>query len=211
MSEFNVMTLIALYKDCADSLVITEGQPTKVDLVKYSACMRELLKVFDGLGKAFSFAFSDLNDKTKHIEDVCAKDKANNDIQVLAKQDEDAGNKIPDDKTLANMRALNRMAFVSLFIQEIFQRLASDPNQAQMKPILQESYSLTMELYHTWLVKKAVGAAFLAAPTRASFMESVHVTEDQLQLTPDYCANSQKIVDAIKANFEALGLKWVFQ
>jgi len=202
---FDVNNLIALYQDCAEDL----EKNGKVDLVKYSKCMRELLKVFSGLGAAFSFAFSDLNDKTEHIEKLVA-DPALNDIDVLCNQDKENKNEIPNDSKLSNMRALNRMAFVSLFVQEIFTKLSGDKEKS-LKPILQESYKTTMQLYHTWLVRQAVGAAFLASPSRESFLSSVGVTADQLALTPGYCANSQKIVDHIKKDFERLDRPWVFQ
>lgn len=202
---FDVNNLIALYQECAEDL----DKNAKVDLVKYSKCMRELLKVFEGLGKAFSFAFSDLNDKTQHIEKIVT-DPSMNDIEVLSNKDKEDKNEIPGDSKLSNMRALNRMAFVSLFVQEIFTKLAADKEKS-LKPILQEAYKTTLELYHTWLVKKAVGAAFLASPSRESFLTSVGVSEEQLGLTPAYCENSQKIVDHIKKEFERLGLPWVFQ
>jgi len=205
-TPFDVNVLLAMYADCADHL----DKSGKLDLSKYSKCMRELLKVFSGLGIAFSFAFSDLDTKTKHIETVL-EDPRNNDIDILIDMDIAQQNIIPNDGKagMSNMRALNRMAFVSLFVQEIFDRLQKTDNS--LKSILQESYALTLELYHAWLVKKTVQSAFtLSAPSRENFLKSINVSQEQLNMTPIYIVNSQKIVDHIKAAMEKRDLPWIF-
>lgn len=202
---FNVERVIELYKNCADYL----DETGKVDLHKYCLCMREILKVFTGLGKAFSFAFADLETKTAHIEKVI-KDENKNDIEVLIAEDRAKQNIIPNDSgEMTNCRALNRMAFVSLFVAEIFKLLQN--SDEELKPILQKSYKITLELYHAWLVKKAVSAAFYVAPTRDSFLESLNVKkEEHFKLIPVYVTHSQKIVDQIKEIYEKNDLPWIF-
>eukprot|EP00397_Hematodinium_sp_SG-2012_P043790 GEMP01048759.1.p2 GENE.GEMP01048759.1~~GEMP01048759.1.p2 ORF type:complete len:182 (+),score=41.12 GEMP01048759.1:86-631(+) len=174
-APFDVDRLIALYRDCASDL--GEDGSGDVDFHKFAVAMRELCKVFAGLGKAFSFAFSDLDSKTAHIEEVIEKDASKNNFHELLEMDKAAGNVIPKDtKGMSNMRAINRM-------------------------------------YHTWLVKKAVGAAFMVSPTKKDFLKSINVTETQVQSddTKEYVNNSQKIVDKIKQYHETEGLPWIFE
>eukprot|EP00397_Hematodinium_sp_SG-2012_P040501 GEMP01044388.1.p2 GENE.GEMP01044388.1~~GEMP01044388.1.p2 ORF type:complete len:218 (+),score=47.43 GEMP01044388.1:86-739(+) len=210
-APFDVDRLIALYRDCASDL--GEDGSGDVDFHKFAVAMRELCKVFAGLGKAFSFAFSDLDSKTAHIEEVIEKDASKNNFHELLEMDKAAGNVIPKDtKGMSNMRAINRMAWVSLFVKGIFDKM-SDPKNESLKVILQESYEQTLKLYHTWLVKKAVGAAFMVSPTKKDFLKSINVTETQVQSddTKEYVNNSQKIVDKIKQYHETEGLPWIFE
>eukprot|EP01063_Lacrimia_lanifica_P024171 TRINITY_DN32134_c0_g1_i1.p3 TRINITY_DN32134_c0_g1~~TRINITY_DN32134_c0_g1_i1.p3 ORF type:complete len:215 (+),score=109.42 TRINITY_DN32134_c0_g1_i1:70-714(+) len=214
MSKFSLDGLVQKMELAAASA--TGGQlPT----TQFTGCMREVFTMFDGLGGGFGFAASDLEDKIKALDEYA---KLHDTINKLLEADAKANNKPDDDevypKTLKKKdvkcsatRAINRCAFVCLFITKLFEELRKS-RKTTMKAALATAYEPTMAKYHGFMVRGMVKASFGFCADRAEFLKGLNISEDAVSgdLGQRLMKSSSVVCDFTKQQFDANKMKWVF-
>eukprot|EP00746_Dinoflagellata_sp_MGD_P067758 gnl/MRDRNA2_/MRDRNA2_27975_c0_seq1.p1 gnl/MRDRNA2_/MRDRNA2_27975_c0~~gnl/MRDRNA2_/MRDRNA2_27975_c0_seq1.p1 ORF type:complete len:238 (-),score=49.70 gnl/MRDRNA2_/MRDRNA2_27975_c0_seq1:392-1024(-) len=207
----DLSALEAAVQACAE-LVEKEKRLESESCIK---SLREIRKIFDGLGSVFSMAFQDMDEKIGQLETGASTEEFRQDLLKLIDQDK-ATMKDPTDtpadnpKGISNTRAVNRCCHILDFVSQILCILAADPKK-EVGPALADAYVPTLQRIHTFVVKSAVKVAFKATPYRTNFVKQIGSTEEELvDRGPRIQKGCSVITAFVEAKFKELEIPWVF-
>lgn len=81
-------------------------------------------------------------------------------------------------------RSLLRLMWFLDFVCTLLAGLLQNP-ASELRPTASRAYDAALANHHPWLLRKAIGAAMLALPSRATFMRNISAGEDMSVLTED--------------------------
>eukprot|EP01134_Creolimax_fragrantissima_P008337 CFRG8337T1 len=176
-----------------------ESRPAQVDTKQYIAAFHELCKFFTICGSGFSFVTSDVSKKLDLLESLRVKRDAPNGNHTLQgmMQWEQENDMFKKDVKYNGARSLLRLNRASQFIMLLIKNIL-DKEKDSMSTIAYDAYSQTIMRFHTWMIKKAVGVAVYAIPSRAHLLKGMKMSEDEAR------AALPRLVVAIDVVFSAL-------
>ncbi|CAH8581761.1 unnamed protein product [Schistosoma turkestanicum] len=166
-------------------------------------------------GNLFYFVSSDVNHKISELRDLYAADKINyRSVEQMVLYEEKQNEHLPLKKRkCVGSRTLLRLHRALLFVIDLMKEVCIAPPDEQLKTIARSVYDKTLAQYHPWPIRKAVGVAVYALPTREHLVhhivqsqppESGLVTQDQCVefLTSHTLPVMRTIYNSIQSIFE---------
>lgn len=150
--------------------------------------MREVIKLFETLGTAFTFVKRDMHTKIAIIDDFCQRDATNYqhlhdavefEIRTNAARIE-PGDAPSFSRTL--LRLMWALKFADLLLDGL--RMAFDPSsdlstsERTMKWTVGRAYESALAEHHSWTIRRAVKSACLLLPTKEVFFDRLGVKPD---------------------------------
>jgi len=204
--KFSFQQLNELSKICRSSF----DQDGKIHTLEFVAVVKEIRKIFNGLGSAFQMAFGDIDDKVIIIEEnvkgakTLAKENvpmgsklnepydATNDMWIIT--DWEVANNTGDnnDKKLMKgsichkakdqtvFRAINRMVKVCELVIGLLKSLKADKT-LEVSTGLKNVYPDTLGKIHPTMVYYGATACFSFVPSRKDFLKSLDAKEEDVQ------------------------------
>ncbi|KNC87623.1 hypothetical protein SARC_00254 [Sphaeroforma arctica JP610] len=193
--EFDVEKTIKAFE-----AVPKDGSRPAVCLTKeYIAAIKEMCNFFNICGSGFGFVTSDVSQKLILLEKHRTERDLPNGIDNLQgmmqwEEDNDMFDKDVKYNGARTLLRLNRASqFVMLLIKYIMER-----EKASMSSNAYDAYSETLMRFHSWMIKKAVGVAVYAIPSRHTLLKNMKMTEDEAR------ESLPRLVVAIDTVFSAL-------
>ncbi|CAH8649703.1 unnamed protein product [Schistosoma guineensis] len=206
-ASLNLPNVYNKFKACANG--------DNVLLPEYCEAYTEVSKLLVYFGNLFYFVTSDVNHKISELRDLYAADKINyKSVEQMAVYEEKQNEHLPVKKRKCiGSRTLLRLHRALLFVIDLMQEVCRAPPDEQLKVIARSVYDKTLSQYHPWPIRKAVGVAVYALPTREHLVH--HIVQSQPPgsglLTNEQCAEfltshalpvMRKVYDCIQAIFE---------
>ncbi|VDK71943.1 unnamed protein product [Onchocerca ochengi] len=126
-----------------------------ISLPLYVDAYRQINKFFSLLSKGFSFVEKDLLEKQKILHELHVVDPAHYDT-VNSMVSWECRSGAPSEK---GSRTLLRLHRALLFIVDFLKNLKDSCEGDEISALCQLSYNSTLSKYHSWIVRKLVGAA----------------------------------------------------
>ena len=136
----------------------------------------EFTKFFNQISSALSMGFSDITSKVekmrqkfkeypqcKTIQQLILKEKELNIHQLNGENNSKFGHKKKDkyEKYCSASRTFLRLLWFMEFLIEIFKTILADRKKDNIKKIIGNSYDKILAPRHSWIVRRAVGAAMM--------------------------------------------------
>ncbi|CAH8649624.1 unnamed protein product [Schistosoma guineensis] len=184
-------------------------------LLEYCEAYTEVFKLLVYFGNLFYFVTSDVNHEISELRNLYAADKINyKSVEQMAVYEERQNEHLPVKKRkCVGSRTLLRLHRALLFVIDLMHEVCRAPPDEQLKFIARSVYDKTLSEYHSWPIRKAVGVAVYALPTREHLVH--HIVQSQPPgsglLTNEQCAEFltshalpvvRKVYDCIQAIFE---------
>jgi|APGre2960657444_1045066.scaffolds.fasta_scaffold00077_9 hypothetical protein len=147
-------------------------------------------------GPAFSFASIDYMHKVHSLRDAAAEHPA---LETVVAFDREAGRLRTQGSRARNLwRVLNALRFVQVLLDGLVDE------EAPLRPLIQSAYDETMAATHIWAIRQAVWLALFAAPSRATFVESLsqhggHSRQQMEAAAARYVAASKVVIARLDA------------
>jgi len=170
---FSFSSLVNSFVNLAKNIETLQRLPIDGFISSY----KELIRLFDVLGRGFGFVKSDLVEKTEILELIAEKNserfttieemvkyEVDNNLTVVYTKD---GNNYSGSRTL--VRLVRALDFIKLLLQYIEERTTLELGQCA-----REAYDRTLALYHPWAIRKAAGLAFHILPSKQNFVKHIY-------------------------------------
>ncbi|CAH8652946.1 unnamed protein product [Heterobilharzia americana] len=203
-ASLNLAGVYNKFNACADG--------DNILLFEYCEAYTEVSKLLVYFGNLFYFVSSDVNHKVSDLRALHATDKKNyNSVKSMVDYEEK--NESNKKKKCFGCRTLLRLHRALLFVIELMQEVCTAPLDEQLRNIARSVYDKTLAQYHPWPVRKAVGVAVYALPTREQLVcyivqsqpsESGLLTREQCQefLTTHTLPMMRTVYNCIQTIFE---------
>lgn len=173
-------------------------------LDKYVEAYKELMRFFDLLGSVFAFVTSDVQSKIKILQQYLISENARHYGTVRSMINHEVTNNLTrvQGNPPSGSRTLLRLHRALKFIIRLFGDLKSMNDSDKISAVTFKAYDETLAQHHTWIVRKAVGLAVYAMPSRQGLSEKmIHGgTEEQLKkLLGDFVEEVQPVYDSIQS------------
>ena len=110
----------------------------------------------------------------------------------------------------SSVRAVNRSTHVCVFLTALFEEIMKNPDK-ELKACLNTAYEPTLQRIHKFIVRNSVKLAFNLVPSRAKFMESVQLREEELKTCgPSFVAASKLVTGLIEQEFSKKQINFIF-
>ncbi|XP_018646652.1 glycolipid transfer protein (gltp), putative [Schistosoma mansoni] len=188
-------------------------------LPEYCEAYTEVSKLLVYFGNLFYFVTSDVSHKVSELRDLYAADKINyKSVEQMVLYEEKQNEHLPVKKRkCVGSRTLLRLHRALLFVIDLMQEICRGklraPPDEQLKTMARSVYDKTLAQYHPWPIRKAVGVAVYALPTREHLVH--HIVQSQPPesglLTNEQCSEfltshtlpvMRKVYNCIQAVFE---------
>ncbi|KAH8866571.1 Ceramide-1-phosphate transfer protein isoform 2 [Schistosoma japonicum] len=206
-ASLNLLDVFVKFKACinGDSVLLPE----------YCEAYTEVSKLLMYFGNLFYFVTSDVSHKISELRALYAADTVNyKSVEQMVFYEEKQNEHLPVKKwRCTGCRTLLRLHRALLFVIDLMLEVCRAPKDEQLKNIARSVYDKTLAQYHPWPVKKAVGVAVYALPTREHLVQ--HIVQSQPPesglLTQEQCTNfltsstlpaMRAVYDCIQAVFE---------
>ena len=183
-----------------------KGDSTLILSVPFTKACLEVIKLMAGLGKAFEFAGSDMNDKlqtmTKRTNETAAEAKvpiSEVTLQMMVEREIKAKTTHAGKKAAGATRTIVRLLWFLDFIGVLLSKLANE-QKAPLANILSATYEETLGPRHIWVLRRIVRAGMGMVPDKKHFipklgLEGLKETEQAAKLK-DWAAT----VDVVRAD-----------
>ncbi|XP_051900745.1 ceramide-1-phosphate transfer protein-like [Pristis pectinata] len=177
-SNFQIHRLQAVFQAC-----VTKDED--ISLKSYLEGWTELRKIMNALGTVFGFISEEVTSKMKiifqHQRGVHGKEyttmKSMIDYELRNNLVKDSG--LRGDGLVSGCHTLLRLHRALQWLQLFLDKLRSNSKSNSMSDMCADAYQRTLAKYHSWLVQKAAGIAFLALPSRAKFLRILCVQDNK--------------------------------
>lgn len=161
-------------------------------------------RFFDLLGSVFAFVTSDVQSKIKILQQYLISENARYYGTVRSMINHEVTNNLTrvQGNPPSGSRTLLRLHRALNFIIRLFGDLKSMNDSDKISAVTFKAYDETLAQHHTWIVRKAVGLAVYAMPSRQGLSEKmIHGgTEEQLKkLLGDFVEEVQPVYDSIQS------------
>jgi hypothetical protein len=152
------------------------GNPTLVLSAPFTKACLEVIKLMAGLGKAFEFAGSDMNDKlgvmgkrSKETADELKIPLSEVTLQMMVEREIKAKTTHAGKKAAGATRTIVRLLWFLDFIGVLMGKLANEP-KASLTNILSATYEETLGPRHVWMLRRIVRAGMGMVPDKKHFL-----------------------------------------
>lgn len=171
-----------------------KGDGKLIVAVPFTKACLEVIKLLAGLGKAFEFAGSDMNDKlrtiskrTQETANECKISPNDVTLQMMVEREIKAKTTHAGKKAAGATRTIIRLLWFLDFIGVLMSKLANEPN-TDLKNILSATYEETLSPRHIWMLRKIVRAGMSLVPEKKHFipklgLEGLSVAEQSVKLS----------------------------
>lgn len=154
---------------------------TDVILSPYIAAFEELNKIFQRLGKVFTFVSSDVEKKIAILQRKIADNPDNYmSLQIMIKYETENDHAIIHADKENGCRTLLRLhralAFVAHFIA-----ITLEKEEEDLRSYVRDAYQETLAQHHTWIIRTSVGAAMHTLPYRRDIICLFDFTPEQVK------------------------------
>ena len=158
-----------------------KGDKTLVLSIPFTKACTEVIKLMAGLGKAFEFAGSDMNDKLrimdKRTKETAAELKVPSEevtLQMMIDREIKAKTTHAGKKAGGATRTVVRLLWFLDFISVLLTKLANEP-KADLSKILGATYEETLAPRHVWVLRRVVRAGMSMVPDKKVFLPRLGV------------------------------------
>jgi len=152
------------------------------------------------MGSLFSFITSDVNSKSDILRQHVTSAVGANYMTVRQMMTYEIGlglpNTWPNKQLPSGSRTLLRLHRALAFITRLFADLAMSPSPdssgvtESFSTVVSRAYDATLAPYHSWLVRKGVGVALYALPSRHAMLQRMNNDGSEEEIV-------QKLVEAV--------------
>uniref|UniRef100_A0A7S1XFN3 Glycolipid transfer protein domain-containing protein n=1 Tax=Compsopogon caeruleus TaxID=31354 RepID=A0A7S1XFN3_9RHOD len=176
MAEFNFETMLEAFErvkfkyDGLASLPDTEG---------FFLAMNQVALLFDHLGGGFVFVRRDILEKTSILKThFLANPEENASLQDVVERELRSETADVKSDPPSAARTLLRMMWAAKFIYLLMRELEKSyqpGNTSTLRDAVELAYDEALSEHHSWIVRKAVGAAMLLLPSKEVFLAKLGV------------------------------------
>ena len=162
------------------------------------------LRFFDLLGSVFTFVASDVQSKINILHHYLNGDAARHYGTVSSMISYEVTNNLTriNSSPPSGSRTLLRLHRALKFIIRLFDDLRSMGGGDKISAVTFKAYDETLAQYHSWIIRKAVGLAVYAMPSRQTLSEKMNCggSEEQLKKAlGDLVDEVQPVYDSIQS------------
>ena len=154
------------------------------------------------MGTIFSFVVSDVVSKIGILRHHMDSDVGTNYTTVRQMIDYEIASSLTRARTKppSGSRTLLRLHRALKFLRRLFADLAAMSPDEKTSGVVWKAYDETLACYHTWFIRKAVGLAVYAVPSRQTlFLKMNCKSEEKVRQNIDYLVvEIQQIYDGIQ-------------
>ncbi|XP_048476096.1 ceramide-1-phosphate transfer protein [Rhincodon typus] len=193
-SNFQISRVQAAFQAC-----LTKNED--ILLKSYLEGWAELQKFIDALGTIFGFISEEVASKMRilieHQQGVHGKEYTSMRSMINYELTNNVVNfrELPSDRLQSGCRTLLRLHRALRWLQLFLDKLRVSSENDSMPISCAEAYEQSLAKYHSWLVRKAAGIAFLALPVRTDFLK-ILCLEDNKE-TKDKLWRAVKLIDRV--------------
>ncbi|XP_067828410.1 ceramide-1-phosphate transfer protein-like isoform X4 [Heptranchias perlo] len=177
-SNFQIKRVQAAFQAC-----VTKDED--ILLKSYLEGWIELQKFMNALGTIFGFISEEVASKMKIIiqyqQGVHGREYTSMQSMIdyeLTKSAVDF-NKIPTDRLESGCRTILRLHRALRWLQLFLDKLRTSSENDSISAMCADAYQQSLAKYHSWLVQKVTGIAFLALPSRTDFLHILCVQDSK--------------------------------
>jgi len=182
MEPFSFENLALSFKSLSVETVKLDAVP----MVAFIQTYKELIKLFDVLGRGFSFVKTDLVSKITILEEFAQKENGKFDtVEKLVHYEVESKILVVLDSkgyNISGSRTLVRLVRALDFIQ-LFMKYIEEKTDHELGQCCRIAYDETLANYHGWAIRKAASVAFYLLPTKKDFVKQIYPTSPSEEKT----------------------------
>lgn len=183
-----------------------KGDPKLVLSVPFTKACMEVIKLMAGLGKAFEFAGTDMNDKLsimmKRTKEYAAESKTPESevtLQMLVEREIKLKTTHAGKKAAGATRTVVRLLWFLDFIGVLLSKLSTEPKTA-LSTILSATYEETLGPRHVWVLRRIVRAGMGMVPDKKVFIPKLGLEGMSEAEQSEKLKGWAKSVDAVRGD-----------
>jgi len=183
-----------------------KGDPTLVLALPFTKACTEVIKLMAGLGKAFEFAGSDMNDKLSIMGKRCAETAADAKVptsevtlQMMIEREIKMKTTHNGKKAAGATRTIVRLLWFLDFIGVLLMKLANEPKTA-LPTILSATYEETLGPRHVWVLRRIIRAGMGMVPEKKVFIAKLGLEGVPEAEQSEKMKSWAKTVDSVRAD-----------
>lgn len=156
------------YPRLLDLISRSSASPDNIPYGPFCDLMIEFSKAFESMGRALSFAFSDITSKAEIIRGKF-KNTQWSGLQEMVREEMRLGVEREHGDHPSTARTLLRLMWFLNFLQAIISNLITD-KRSKLSVITQHAYDEALAPHHPWPVRLGAAIGIKTVPKRANFV-----------------------------------------